>query len=127
MARADGGGRLFVVDRRRGGQFLAEDEAWKPAVGAKTMVARQGQSCESRCGQEGMRCAERELEFVNSCADLAAHFPCEAGCGHQIGEEIPCYVSDPAAPTYQQCLVTEQRMPRCKAAHRSTTRLCSCV
>ena len=65
--------------------------------------------------------------FANNCEALLEHFPCEAGCGHQIGDEIPCYVSDPTSQTYRQCLVTEQRMPRCRASHGSTTRLCVCV
>ena len=44
--------------------------------------------------QVGKRCDPRELEFANTCEALMAHFPCEGGCGHQIGDEIPAYVAD---------------------------------
>ena len=54
-------------------------------------------------------------------------FPCEGGCGHQVGDEIPAYVSDPSANTYRQCLTSEQKMPRCGASHRSTSRVCRCT
>jgi hypothetical protein len=122
--------RVLIVDRRAAAALLEAagkgEEAWRPKVGAVTVAANRGQSCDERCKGKG-RCVERELEFANNCDALMAHFPCENGCGHQIGDEIPCYVSDPAAPTFRQCLVTEQRMPKCSARHPSTSRLCVCV
>ena len=131
MARLDGPDRLVLVDRRAGAALLEAagkgSEAWRPAVGITMAAARKGQSCDDRCRTLRKRCSERELEFANNCEALIANFPCEAGCGHQIGDEIPCYVSDPLAPTFRQCLVTEQRMPQCHASHPSTSRLCACI
>ena len=62
-----------------------------------------------------------------SCEALARHFPCEAGCGHQVGDELPAYVHDSALDTYQQCLVSDITFSTCEAAFSKTTRLCRCV
>ena len=58
---------------------------------------------------------------------LARHFPCEAGCGHQVGDELPADVHDSALDTYQQCLVSDIAFSTCEAAFSKTTRLCRCV
>ena len=119
--------RVLLVDRRAAAALLPGHEAWRPNPGARVLAGDRGKSCDDRCRREGRRCDARELEFVNSCEALARVFPCEGGCGHQIGNEIPAYVPDRAADTFGQCLVTEQRMPQCGATHRSTARVCACV
>jgi hypothetical protein len=79
------------------------------------------------CGSQGRRCDGRSIPFLNNCAMLQSHFPCEAGCGHQVGDEIPCYVSDPQQPTHRQCLISDEGKASCGAAHRSTRRICPCL
>ena len=61
-------------------------------------------------------------------AALAAHFPCPAGCGHQLGVELPAYVTSKAEATAGQCLIANGgATPTCAAKHRATQRLCVCV
>mmetsp|Transcript_3252 Transcript_3252/g.7511 ORF Transcript_3252/g.7511 Transcript_3252/m.7511 type:complete len:324 (-) Transcript_3252:400-1371(-) len=131
---ASEGDRVLLVDRRRAAALLleaggarAETEAWRPSAKARRVTAPRGASCDAVCRRAGLRCDPKELEFANDCASLRAHFPCEGGCGHQVGDEIPAYVPDRQAATFGQCLVTDQRMPRCGASHRSTSRLCVCL
>jgi len=119
--------RVLVVDPRAAASLLSDAEAWSPHPEASTAAAAKGQSCTDKCRRVGKRCIDRELAWANDCAALMQHFPCEKGCGHQIGDEIPAYVADPSAATHGQCLTTEQRLPRCGASHRSTARLCVCV
>ena len=60
-------------------------------------------------------------------ASRQAHFDCEAGCGHQVGAELPAYVSSPTLDTYQQCLVSDISVSSCSAKFAKTSRLCRCV
>lgn len=46
---------------------------------------------------------------------MKSWFPCENGCGHQVGLEIPCYVHDPSIDTALQCLITDDAIPTCHA------------
>ena len=57
---------------------------------------------------------------------MARHFGCEAGCGHQVGTELPAYAATPDLDTYRQCLVSDIAISACSAAFRKTQRLCSC-
>ena len=75
----------------------------------------------------GLRCVERELEFANNCADLLALFPCEAGCGHQVGSELPAYAHQASLDTHRQCLVSDIAFSKCEAKFAKTTRLCFCL
>jgi hypothetical protein len=137
--------RVFLVDRRQGAWLLRggggsqqvqqvqaarqeqEQEAWVLKPGAEFLNGQRGQSCEDRCRRANKKCEDGQLEFANDCGRLMAAFPCEGGCGHQIGDEIPAYVPDRGADTFGQCLTTEQKMPKCRATHRSTARLCVCL
>eukprot|EP00913_Durusdinium_trenchii_P013555 g12725.t1 len=67
-----------------------------------------------------------QLFFLNDCNLLRKHFPCEAGCAHQVGKELPVYVPDEFQPTYRQCLLTFISPMNCEAKHSSTSRLCAC-
>jgi len=64
---------------------------------------------------------------VNTCEALKQHFPCEDGCGHQVGQEIPAYVHDRSRDTALQCLVTDDAISSCGAHVPVTTRLCVCI
>jgi hypothetical protein len=119
--------RVFLVDKRSGSGFLSNEESMLPSPHSEVVTAPKGASCTQRCSSAGKKCFDAELEFVNNCESLLAHYPCEEGCGHQIGLEIPVYVSDSRAATFRQCLVTEQKMPKCTATHQHTSRLCACV
>ena len=57
---------------------------------------------------------------------MARHFGCEAGCGHQVGKELPAYAATADLDTYQQCLITDIAVSACNAAFKKTRRLCSC-
>ena len=121
------GGSTIVVANRWRCPYLREGE--RRALGAATEVVpgRGGRSCEDVCGGVGKACARAELVGLNSCEALAGHFPCEGGCGHQVGKEIPSYVVAEAEATHRQCLVTQQVVPTCEAKHPATARLCACV
>eukprot|EP00933_Yihiella_yeosuensis_P072446 TRINITY_DN8082_c1_g4_i1.p1 TRINITY_DN8082_c1_g4~~TRINITY_DN8082_c1_g4_i1.p1 ORF type:complete len:578 (+),score=76.01 TRINITY_DN8082_c1_g4_i1:266-1999(+) len=118
---------VALVDRRQGKGILPENELWLPIPGQRLEAARAGESCDSVCQRLGHRCVQRQLEYANACEHLKQYFPCEAGCGHQVGQEIPCYVHDKSRDTAGQCLVTDEAAPSCEAKHPSTTRLCVCV
>jgi len=121
------GAVVFMVDRRLGEQLLPDQDVWKPSPRRVVQAALPGQSCDQHCGGAGLRCDERELEFVSSCRYLREAFPCESGCGHQVGDELPAYVHDAKRDTARQCLVTDDKVPTCKASSPATTRLCACV
>lgn len=118
---------LLLVDRRAGARWLPAPLRLERRADARTVAARTaGASCDATCALEGLRCDPAQLQFANSCAELRAHFACERGCGHQVGEEIPCYVSDRERDTAGVCLHSDI-VSTCAAAFRATTRLCVCV
>jgi len=121
------GARIVLVDRRQGGDWLPEEEQIHPHPQLKVAGANPGESCDDFCVSQGMQCSEPDLEFVNNCNELKKAFPCESGCGHQAGKEIPCYVHDKTRDTSEQCLVTDTTVSLCSASHPSTTRLCACI
>lgn len=118
---------LALVDRRQGHGLLPPEEIWKTRKGLEVIKALPGESCENACGKLMKRCLPRELEFLNNCETMKRYFPCEAGCGHQVGQEIPCYVHDKTRDTAGQCLVTDEAVPSCDAKFPSTTRICPCL
>ncbi|CAE7941015.1 Mgat1 [Symbiodinium necroappetens] len=118
---------LALIDRRQGEGLLPENELWRADPGNVITKAQPGQSCEMACSKAGLRCDPRQLEFANNCNALKQHFPCENGCGHQVGAEIPCYVHDMKRDTALQCLVTDESAPSCASMHPATTRLCMCT
>jgi len=118
---------VLLVDRRQGDGLLQDSDVWRPHLQRRIERAQPGESCDRACSQLRMRCDARELEFVNNCGTLQQYFPCENGCGHQVGKEIPCYVHDRKRDTRMQCLVTDEAIPACNAAIAVTTRLCVCI
>jgi len=118
---------LALVDRRWGEGALPERELWRPHPQQRAEKAAPGESCAGLCSRLEMRCEVSELEFVNTCEALRRVFPCEDGCGHQVGQEIPAYVHDRSRDTALQCLVTDDAIPTCETKVPATTRLCACV
>mmetsp|Transcript_86147 Transcript_86147/g.135989 ORF Transcript_86147/g.135989 Transcript_86147/m.135989 type:complete len:678 (-) Transcript_86147:37-2070(-) len=118
---------VILVNRRESASFLPFDEQWHPRKDSLVGPARKGESCGKYCSENNLHCEPKELEYVNHCSTLKRYFPCESGCGHQVGGDIPSYVHDARADTAFQCLVTDDVMPSCKDFHKSTTRLCVCV
>ncbi|CAE8635772.1 unnamed protein product [Polarella glacialis] len=120
---------LIILADRMNSQatVLPESERRHPDPGQRVQKAQAGESCDKLCQRLGMRCMDAELEYVNNCAAMLREFPCEEGCGHQVGKEIPCYVHDPSRDTAKQCLVTDDAVPSCAASHPATMRLCACV
>jgi len=123
------GGLLFLADVRVS-KHIETREQVRPTPGLLFIPAAQGQSCDARCkqGRSGvvMHCAITQFAFLNTCDALKKVFPCEKGCGHQTGPDIPNYVPAPHQPTYQQCLISDGG-PDCAASHPDTQRLCPCV
>ncbi|CAE7203368.1 Mgat1 [Symbiodinium natans] len=117
---------LALIDRRQGEGILPEKDLWRAEPGNILMKAKPGKSCDSACGAVGLKCDIRQMEYANNCKALKQHFPCENGCGHQVGAEIPCYVHEKTRDTALQCLVTDESAPNCSAQHPATTRLCTC-
>eukprot|EP00658_Telonema_sp_P-2_P072300 TRINITY_DN61459_c0_g1_i1.p1 TRINITY_DN61459_c0_g1~~TRINITY_DN61459_c0_g1_i1.p1 ORF type:complete len:473 (+),score=96.51 TRINITY_DN61459_c0_g1_i1:147-1565(+) len=117
---------LVLLADRRECEMLEKSEQLRPNPQAKTLPAEINESCAQACQRHKMRCEEAELVFMNSCRVLMRHFRCEAGCGHQVGPDIPNYVTNRAEPTFQQCLISDGGT-KCGAAHPSTQRLCACV
>ncbi len=56
--------------------------------------------------EQGRECAGADFWFINTCEALRQHFPCEQGCGMEIGPDVPNYVEDPNLLTYHQCLAS---------------------
>jgi hypothetical protein len=119
---------VLLVDRR------APASDWLPArwrlrlpAGALTVAAAAaGESCDATCVARGSRCDDAQLQWANDCAALRAHFRCEAGCGHQLGDEIPCYVTERGRDTHAVCLHGDAPS-KCAARFGATRRLCVCV
>ena len=147
---------LILADRRTAAQFLREDERILPNPAVELVGANAGEDCMDACaraaielnmrgksgkGKSGSKraplagspavnvwqCEGRHFQFINNCEALARVFECEAGCGHQIGLEIPCYVSAMGEDSYQQCLVTDGARTTCESRHPNTERLCPCA
>ena len=71
----------------------------------------------------------RQLAGVgaNTCEALGAAFACEAGCGHQVGPELPAYAESPSLDAHRQCLISDIAISKCEAKFGKTRRLCRCV
>jgi len=119
------GATLLLADRRKC-PYLPASAQIRPPARMPTVAAAAGVSCEEACRSVGGRCETKTLEWGNSCAALAAHFPCEAGCGHQVGPELPAYASSADLDTYQQCLISDIAVSQCGAKYAKTRRLCTC-
>uniref|UniRef100_A0A7S4DZD4 alpha-1,3-mannosyl-glycoprotein 2-beta-N-acetylglucosaminyltransferase n=1 Tax=Lotharella globosa TaxID=91324 RepID=A0A7S4DZD4_9EUKA len=115
------------ADKRKAWNYLKPEDQLKPKPQAIKVKGNNGESCSGACRRVQKRCDPREIQFVNTCEALLDSFACEAGCGHQMGMEIPSYVITPSERTYQQCLVADEVVSTCEAAHPVTRRLCACV
>jgi hypothetical protein len=125
QGHSQAGRPLLLADVRKA-KYIKVNERMEQNTGTLKVAAARGQSCEEACRARKKGCLEDQLEFLNTCESFSGIFPCEAGCGHQIGAEIPCYVADRTQPTYQQCLITDHGTVRCGSKHMSTQRICAC-
>jgi len=116
-----------LADKRKAADYLRPEDAWRPNPDAQHVPGGRGESCNAVCSKRGLRCDHRELQFSNTCERMLRAFPCEAGCGHQMGYEIPSYVVAPNERTYRQCLVADEVASTCQAQHPITRRLCACL
>ena len=126
MRAVIGGRTIFFADRYRA-QLLPTDARILPAPNISFIAAAQGRNCIETCSSIGKVCDDKQQEFANNCETMASLFPCEAGCGHQMGAELPAYVPDPSVATFQQCLIFTEGAASCKSAHKSTARACACL
>eukprot|EP00929_Paragymnodinium_shiwhaense_P084326 TRINITY_DN4507_c0_g1_i1.p1 TRINITY_DN4507_c0_g1~~TRINITY_DN4507_c0_g1_i1.p1 ORF type:complete len:836 (-),score=194.41 TRINITY_DN4507_c0_g1_i1:209-2716(-) len=119
---------VLMLDKRSPLDTLPEGSRIRLSKSTLVQTSKQGQSCNEACRElgPGHKCDVEQMEFMNDCNILKEHFGCEAGCAHQVGKELPCYVSDDKQPTWRQCLVTFISVMNCESKHKSTRRLCSC-
>lgn len=117
---------LLMVDKRSQLGLLRPEEQLRFNVNFEVVPGSQGKSCVEVCQSRNAKCDKQQIYFLNDCNLLKKHFPCEAGCAHQVGKELPVYVPDPAQSTKGQCLITFISPATCEAKHKSTSRLCPC-
>ena len=120
------GGQLILADRRHS-PYLEPSERMLPPPSMRQLKASAGVSCDKACADVGQSCDAHQLEWGNTCEAMARFFPCEAGCGHQVGPELPAYASSPSLDTHRQCLISDIAISTCAAAFAKTERLCTCV
>jgi len=131
--RAEHHGLFFSRNPGSRAQLLFVDSKGPVRYGGHTPPAytavkgQHGQTCSATCVSNGLRCDAGAMAYVNNCKSLLDHFPCEQGCAHQVGKELPVYVSDASRDTGKQCLVTFISPMGCDGSHPSTSRLCACV
>ena len=120
------GATVLLADRRKC-PYLSEGERMQPPASMQQIAAKPGLSCSFACKQVGAKCEAKALEWGNNCEAMARLFPCEKGCGHQVGPELPAYASSSDLDTYQQCLISDIAFSTCEASFKKTSRLCTCV
>ena len=120
------GGTLLLADRRHS-PYIEPSERLMPPSTMRQMKAAAGVSCDRACADVGLRCDATQLEWGNTCEAMAKMFPCEAGCGHQVGPELPAYAASPTLDTHKQCLISDIAISTCAAAFGKTERLCTCI
>lgn len=94
----------------------------------ETLVAAQGDSCDTACAKKDMHCDARFIASINNCEMLAKHFPCEkTKCSKNYGHDQPAYVSNKANSIFGSCLVNDKEAYySCSGSHPDTSRLCPC-
>mmetsp|Transcript_43297 Transcript_43297/g.69711 ORF Transcript_43297/g.69711 Transcript_43297/m.69711 type:complete len:264 (+) Transcript_43297:178-969(+) len=115
------------ADARKAWDYISPVEQMHPKPGIAIIPGNRGLSCSQVCSNSGKRCEQSQLQFANTCEELMKAFACEAGCGHQMGYEIPSYVVESSERTYRQCLVADEVVSTCGASHPITRRLCACI
>ena len=118
---------LLVNSRGKMSKLLNKNERIEQNREAQIIRAKQGESCNSACRNLGLDCDEMQIEFLNSCEAMENIFDCDNGCGHQVGLELPCYVSAKSEATFKQCLITNEGTPNCYASNVNTERACACA
>lgn len=126
MLHPPSGGTLLLADRRHS-PYIDPSERLTPPSTMRQMKAAAGVSCDRACANAGLRCEAPQLEWGNTCEAMAKLFPCEAGCGHQVGPELPAYAASPTLDTHRQCLISDIAISTCAAAFAKTERLCTCI
>ena len=123
-------GRVVLVVDRRTCTFLPETQRLTLPDNARIVAANAAnQDCHETCRSQNLKCEDHLLRFISAdCDALQKAFPCEHGCGHQLGTELPAYVTSPQEATFGQCLMTNHAKPStCDAKHQATVRLCPCI
>ena len=117
---------VYLLDMRRC-PWLNEERI-SDADSVVIKASQPGVACTSVCRAAQKTCDPKLLVFADRCDLLRKHFPCDAGCGHQLGPELPAFVARPGRDTSGQCLVASGGFtPTCDAKHPATQRLCVCV
>ena len=72
-------------------------------------------------------CNENQLQFLNRCPVIRQYFPCEKGCEHEVGQDLPVYVNSSDLNTNGFCLFSTDVQPICDYSIQVTQRLCTCT
>lgn len=72
-------------------------------------------------------CEENQLQFLNHCEVIRQFFPCEKGCEHEVGQDLPAYVNSPGVNSNGLCLFSTDVQPICDFSIQVTQRLCTCT
>ena len=119
----------MVRASQKGGSLRCDhtQEALLPNPSGIVVAGNMGETCDSVCSrQENAFCDPNQLEFVNDCNVMKAHFPCERGCWNEVAVDIPAYVND--GKGYNgMCFVSVDSFPVCDASNPNTRRLCVCI
>jgi len=118
---------VLAVDMRSQQNYLRASERIMRNPNMKPVVGKPDTTCTETCTEKGLQCRLDQMPFLNDCDELRKVFPCEQGCAHQVGKELPVYVSASIESTFQQCLVTFISPMSCEGKHKSTTRICACM
>jgi len=106
-------------------RFLPDRLKAKPPASLKIATGKGGQACNEVCHSMSWRCQERGFDYINNCATLYQQFNC-AGCGLELGDDLPAQIAQSRNPSFQRCVVSVGRST-CSARSKASARMCPCV
>ena len=99
---------------------------------SKVVTANLDETCHEACLRISTTtsryvCNENQLQFLNHCEVIRQYFPCERGCEHEVGQDLPVYVNSSGLNTHGLCLFSTDVQPICDYSISVTQRLCTCT
>lgn len=131
---------VILLDRREAWYLLPKNVVVASFVHMQDIVfydqanviqpAALDESCQEVCERISTTpnryvCNMNQLQFINRCSQLKRFFPCERGCAHEVGQDLPTYVNT-TINTQGYCLFSTDVQPLCDYAVPVTQRLCVC-
>ena len=119
--------RWIILADRRESPYLPRHLQIQRDPWVQSLRASEGESCHDACLRQNATCESTHFHYLNKCSELKKLFPCEKGCwGGVTGFDVPNYVSNGQKATMHGYCLTTGDVPRCKAKHWSTSRICPC-